>query len=231
MPEVGAAFLLVVLGYWILAGAWPSAGWQGEGWVDSPAVMPERVWFSRLVFFLAAYTAQNLAVSPAGMSAFRLWDATRWMAWVAFVVATVACLSTKDRRKRWGLLDASGLFFMWALSDVPMAIMAALAVSQSMALSLGAMAPTSRKVTGVWVVKITTALLLPGWWVLSMPGGVGILQGTPWVWMALLWFTVVILRGAEPLSSEETTSAESERGFWMLWGGVLALFLLLFLLQ
>jgi len=147
----------------------------------------------------------------------RLWDATRWVAWAAFVVCTTACLSTTDRRKRWGFLDASGLFLLWALSDAPTSVLTALVVSQAMALSLGALAPPSQRVRGVWAVKLSVALLLPGWWVLSLSGGVGIFKGASWVWAAFLWLTFVVLRTAQPLSSEEATSAGSEKGFLMVW--------------
>jgi hypothetical protein len=216
LPEVGAAFLLLVFGFWILAGAWPSVGWQGAAWANSPAVVPERVWFSRLVFVLAAHIVQQVAVSPSGLSAIRLWDATRWVAWAAFVICTVGCLSAKDRRKAWGFLDAGGLFLMWALSDASSSVMAALAVSQALSLTLVALAPSSQRLSGIWTLKLLTAILLPGWWIFSVPGGVEVLKNSWGVGVALLWLSFTVLRGLKPLQNEEVTSSVSEQGFLIL---------------
>ena len=216
LPEVGAAFLLLVFGFWILAGVWPSVGWQGAAWTDSPAVVPERIWFSRVVFFLAAHVAQQVAVSPSGLSAIRLWDATKWAAWAGFAVCTLVCLSTKDRRKAWGFLDVCGLFLMWALSDASSSVMATLAVSQGLGLTLAALAPSSQRPMGVWVLKLFTALLLPGWMIFSVPGGVEVLKGSWGVGAALLWLSFTALRVSKPLQNEEAASAVSEQGFMTL---------------
>lgn len=230
VPEVGAAFLLLVFGFWIIAGAWPSVGWQGAAWADSPAVVPERLWFSRLVFVLAAHMAQHVAVSPSGLSAIRLWDATRWVAWAAFVVCTVGCLSTKDRRKAWGFLDASGLFLMWALSDASSSVVAALAVSQALGLTLVALAPSSQRQSGVWTLKLLSAILLPGWWIFSVPGGSEVLKGSWGVGAALLWLSITVLRVAKPLQNEEAASAVSEQGFMTLGVVTLGVWVLALLL-
>jgi hypothetical protein len=215
-PEVGAAFLLLVFGFWVLAGAWPSVGWQGAAWADSPAVVPERIWFSRVVFFLAAHVAQCVAVSPSGLSAIRLWDATRWAAWAGLAICTIICLSTKDRRKVWGFLDVSGLFLMWALSDASSSVMAALAVSQALGLTLAALAPSSQRPSGVWALKILTAFLLPGWLIFSVPGGMEVLKGSWSVGAALLWLSFTVLRVSKPLQNEEAASAVSEQRFLIL---------------
>jgi len=216
LPEVGAAFLLLVFGFWVLAGAWPSVGWQGAGWADSPAVVPERIWFSRLVFFLAAHVAQCVAVSPSGLSAIRLWDATRWAAWAGFAICTIVCLSTKDRRKAWGFLDVSGLFLMWALSDASSSVMAAFAVSQGLGLTLAALAPSLQRPTGVWALKLLIALLLPGWLIFTVPGGMEVLKGSWGVGAALLWLSFTALRASKPLQNEEAASAVSKQGFMTL---------------
>lgn len=230
-PAVGAAFLLMVLGSWILAGLYPSPGWQGAAWSDSPGATCERVWFARLTLLLAIDLVQHVAVSPSGLPAMRLWDATRWVAWVAFALCLLTALTTADRRKMWGRLDVAGLALLWALSVAAYPLLIALVVAQSFALSLGALAPSSHRALGIWVLKVSCALLLPGWWIASSPEGWDLLSGSWGVVAALTAFTFVILRAVRPLSPEEATSTSGERPFLLMFSLALGGYGMLLLLH
>jgi hypothetical protein len=116
----------------------------------------------------------------------------------------------------WGFLDVSGLFLMWALSDASSSVMAALAVSQALGLTLAALAPSSQRPSGVWALKILTAFLLPGWLIFSVPGGMEVLKGSWSVGAALLWLSFTVLRVSKPLQNEEAASAVSEQRFLIL---------------
>ncbi len=220
-PAVGAAFLLLCLGAWIQSGLYPAPGWQGAAWTDSPVGAVERVWFSRWSLLVAIDVVRHVAVAPSGMAALRLFEATRWAAWAVFALCLLTAFTTSDRRRMWGRLDVASLALLWALSSCAAPVTLALAAAQCLGLSLGALAPATTRPAGLFALRSAAALLLPGWWVLSLPGGKELLGGS-WVLVgALVALTAVVFRVARPLASEESMVAAGERRFLLM--GVVAL--------
>ena len=149
----------------------------------------------------------------------------------AFALCAPAAFSSTDGRKAWGFLDAAGLFFFWGLSNAAPGALAVLAVSQAWALTLGALAPPTHKAAGSWVLRVSVALLLPGWTAFALFSGLRTGRYSWGAWTAVLALTLAALMIAKPLPAEEATASASERGFLLSWASVLAgFFLLLFLI-
>lgn len=223
-PGAGAACLLMLVGGWILAGLYPAPHWQGEAWGESPWGMPEKIWFPRWALWVLADTLRQASALPSGWEAARVWEASRWVAWVAFAGLLFLSQRSGDDRRALGRLDAAALALLWALSAAPGAALAVAVVSQSFALVLLSAAPPARRSAGLWLLRLALGVLLPAWGCLRfLPTGGALSHG---VEIALGALAFSAIRIGKPFPAGELHGPQGEAPFWGVFVAAAGTFLL-----